>query len=157
MWWQCAIPEWRITGNGPAKPSLEMAGRQDPFVLEPMGCLNGGTIVRHLILPGHTHNSIAVLEVFADVFAQGALVSLMAQYVPCGLQRISEINRRITKPGSIKSAGSFIFAGAGWLYPGTVFGNEKFYSIFFDLEGRFITPSVFGEKTILHEGMSGYP
>ena len=77
---------------------LEMAGQTGPVCFGADGLLKRGTIVRHLILPGHTHNSIAVLELLSDVLPKGALVSLMAQYVPCGrAEEYPEINRRITK------------------------------------------------------------
>ena len=57
-----------------------------------------GTIVRHLILPGHTRNSIEVLDWIKNNLPEGVLVSLMAQYVPCGrAAEFPEINRRITK------------------------------------------------------------
>ena len=44
-----------------------------------------GTIVRHLILPGCTENSLKVLDWLGDTFAPGEiLVSLMRQYTPMG-------------------------------------------------------------------------
>lgn len=45
------------------------------------GMLKRGVLVRHLILPGHTQNSLAVLELLAREFP-GVPVSLMAQYTP---------------------------------------------------------------------------
>ena len=48
------------------------------------GMMLSGTVVRHLILPGHTKNSIAVLECLAKEFGDSILVSLMGQYVPFG-------------------------------------------------------------------------
>lgn len=41
-----------------------------------------GLIVRHLVLPGHTQNSIDCLEWLADHFPPTLHVSLMAQYFP---------------------------------------------------------------------------
>ena len=76
---------------------LEMARQTGPAVLDGDGVMQKGTIVRHLILPGHTKNSIAVLDWLAQNLPQGVLVSLMAQYVPCGrAAEFPEINRRIT-------------------------------------------------------------
>ncbi len=45
------------------------------------GMMKKGVLIRHLILPGHTKNSIAVLELIAREFP-GVPVSLMAQYTP---------------------------------------------------------------------------
>ena len=50
------------------------------------GLLQRGVIVRHLILPAHTRNSLAVLDLLAAEFP-GVPVSLMAQYVPMGRVR----------------------------------------------------------------------
>ena len=42
-----------------------------------------GVIIRHLILPGYTENSLKVLDWIGDTFAPGeVLVSLMRQYTP---------------------------------------------------------------------------
>ena len=44
-----------------------------------------GTIIRHLILPGHVENSLRVLDWIEETFAPGeVLVSLMRQYTPMG-------------------------------------------------------------------------
>ena len=57
-----------------------------------------GTIVRHLILPGNTRNSLATLDWLGKNLPDGTLVSLMAQYIPYGrAMDFPEINRRITK------------------------------------------------------------
>ncbi len=77
---------------------LEMARQTGPAQFDADGMLMRGTIVRHLILPGNTRNSIAVLDWLGENLPEGVLVSLMAQYVPCGRAwDFPEINRRITK------------------------------------------------------------
>ena len=44
-----------------------------------------GTVIRHLILPGCTENSLKVLDWIGETFAPGqVLVSLMRQYTPMG-------------------------------------------------------------------------
>ena len=55
-----------------------------------------GTIIRHLILPGHVENSLKVLDWIGTNFAPGeVLVSLMRQYTPMpGLT--APLNRRVT-------------------------------------------------------------
>lgn len=56
-----------------------------------------GTIIRHLVLPNHTKNSIDALKLLAESF-DSPLVSLMCQYIPCGKAKdIPELNRKITK------------------------------------------------------------
>lgn len=60
------------------------------------GMMDRGVLIRHLILPGHTKNSIAALERIQKEFP-GIPVSLMAQYTPCGnLENFPELGRPIT-------------------------------------------------------------
>ena len=62
------------------------------------GMMKKGVIVRHLILPSHTKNSIAVLDRLARYFKNDVLVSLMCQYVPCGeAKKDPKLNRKITR------------------------------------------------------------
>ena len=59
--------------------------------------MKSGMIIRHLILPQNTNSSIAVLDFIKSNFPN-TVVSLMAQYTPCGdLSEFPEINRKITK------------------------------------------------------------
>lgn len=61
------------------------------------GMLRRGTIIRHLVLPNHTKNSIAVLDIIKERFS-GTLVSLMGQYVPLGnASKHEKLNRKITR------------------------------------------------------------
>ncbi len=77
---------------------LEMFRQTGPAVSDEAGLLQRGTVVRHLILPGHTKNSVAVLEWLAENLPEGVPVSLMAQYVPCGkAAEHPPLDRRITK------------------------------------------------------------
>ncbi len=75
----------------------EMFRQTGPAQYDEGGLMKRGTLVRHLILPGHTRGSIAVLEWLHGRFPEGVPVSLMAQYVPCGhAAQFPEINRRVT-------------------------------------------------------------
>lgn len=62
----------------------------------PDGMMKSGVIVRHLLIPSHIENTLKVIKVFAENFKDHALFSLMAQYVPFGVENMPEINRRIT-------------------------------------------------------------
>lgn len=81
-----------------AEAILEMVRQTGPASFDGDGMLQRGTIVRHLILHGHTRNSIEVLDWLKENLPEGTLVSLMAQYVPCGRAAdYPEVDRRITK------------------------------------------------------------
>lgn len=76
---------------------LEMVRQTGPAVYDEAGMMQRGTVVRHLILPGHTKNSIAVLDWLAANLPDGVPVSVMAQYVPCGKAAdFPPLGRRIT-------------------------------------------------------------
>ena len=61
------------------------------------GMMKKGVIVRHLILPQNTKNSIKVLDLLKENFKDEILVSLMAQYTPLGnAEKFTEKNRKIT-------------------------------------------------------------
>ncbi len=61
------------------------------------GLMVRGVLIRHLILPGHTKNSMAALGRIREEFS-GIPVSLMAQYTPCGnLDEFPELQRPITR------------------------------------------------------------
>ncbi|NLJ30508.1 MAG: radical SAM protein [Clostridiales bacterium] len=75
----------------------EMVRQTGPAQYDKEGLMVRGTLVRHLILPGNTRNSIAVLDRLRRILPEGVPVSLMAQYVPCGRAAdFPEINRKIT-------------------------------------------------------------
>ena len=62
------------------------------------GYIKKGTIVRHLILPGHTANSKAVLTYLYETFGEEIYISIMNQYTPVFPQeKMPELNRRVTR------------------------------------------------------------
>ena len=64
------------------------------------GIMKKGVIVRHLILPAHTKNSLEVLDIVKRRFGDQVLLSLMCQYNPMGKvsdREFSRINRKITR------------------------------------------------------------
>lgn len=61
------------------------------------GLIRRGVIIRHLVLPSHTKNSIGVLKLIAEKFGTEIPVSLMSQYLPAGRAgNFPDINRRLT-------------------------------------------------------------
>lgn len=75
----------------------EMVRQTGKPIFNDDGMMTKGTLVRHLILPQNTKNSIAVLDILKEHFGENILVSLMAQYTPLGrAEEFPEINRKIT-------------------------------------------------------------
>ena len=62
------------------------------------GYMKRGTIVRHLILPGHTRNSKKVLKLLHKTFGKQIYISIMNQYTPVFEQKeYTELNRCVTR------------------------------------------------------------
>ena len=66
--------------------------------LDDDGMMKKGVIVRQLILPAHTRNSMDVLQILKSRFDRQILVSLMCQYVPFGKAKTDpKLGRKITR------------------------------------------------------------
>ena len=90
------------------KAISEMVRQTGKPEFDDSGMMKKGTIVRHLILPQNTKNSMRVLDMLKENFGDTILVSLMAQYVPLGnAERFPEINRKITSREYSKVLGYF--------------------------------------------------
>ncbi len=81
-----------------AAPALaEMIRQTGKPQFDEHGILQKGTVVRHLVLPGCTNESIAVLDWLAQ-FKEYILISVMFQYTPMGdLTAFPSLNRTLTK------------------------------------------------------------
>lgn len=84
----------------------EMIAQAGPPEYGPDGMMVRGVLIRHLILPGHTKNSIAALQLIAKEFPR-IPVSLMAQYTPWGQAKEGipghpELSRSITRRELLK-------------------------------------------------------
>ena len=60
------------------------------------GIMRRGTLIRHLVLPGCTGESLALLRWVKENLPEGIPVSLMSQYVPCNDVKIPVLKRRVT-------------------------------------------------------------
>ncbi len=62
------------------------------------GIAQRGVLVRHLILPNHTRNSIEALNILKENFGDDLTLSLMGQYTPHGKAKDHpKLSRKITK------------------------------------------------------------
>lgn len=78
------------------KAIKEMIRQTGKAVFNDKGIMEKGTIIRHLVLPNHTKNSIGVLDIIKDNF-DDCMVSLMGQYIPLGkANEFEKLNRKIT-------------------------------------------------------------
>ncbi len=76
---------------------LEMFRQTGPYRME-NGQLRSGVLIRHLVLPGHTRNSLQVLDWMAEHLPTGVWLSLMFQYTPVReLSEYPSLNRPLTR------------------------------------------------------------
>lgn len=80
------------------KAILEMYRQVGKPVINSDGIMEKGLIVRHLVLPGHRHESIKLLDRLTEILpADGFLLSLMGQYTPpASPLPYKNLNRRLT-------------------------------------------------------------
>ncbi len=91
------------------------------------GLMKKGVIVRHLILPSHTKNSIEVLDILKKLYGEQIMVSLMCQYVPVGQAvKFSKINRKITHREYEKVKAHFMKSGLDGFTQYLSSADEKF-------------------------------
>jgi len=70
----------------------------EPVFDEKTGNMIKGVIVRHLVLPGHTKDSMAVLDYLWQTYGDMVYISVMNQYTPVVHQEVyTNLNRRVTK------------------------------------------------------------
>lgn len=80
------------------KAILEMYRQVGSPIIDENGIIQRGLIIRHLILPGHTKESIKILDWISENLPKSVYVSLMSQYTPFyEADKHLEINRPITK------------------------------------------------------------
>lgn len=90
-----SAPNYVNTASAAIKEMIFQVGTP---VFDSDGMMKKGVIVRHLILPSHTKNSLGVLDIIKRSYNRQVLVSLMCQYVPVNKAHdFPKINRTITR------------------------------------------------------------
>lgn len=77
----------------------EMVTQTGPPVFDESGIMKRGTVVRHLVLPGNTADSIKVIEYLHKTYGNKIYISIMSQYTPMeGIkEHFPELARKLTK------------------------------------------------------------
>ena len=90
-----SAPNYVNTASAAIKEMIFQVGTP---VIDEDGMMKKGVIVRHLILPSHTKNSLGVLDIIKRSYDKQVLVSLMCQYVPVNKAHdFPKINRTVTR------------------------------------------------------------
>lgn len=81
-----------------SKALMEMKRQCPENIYDDNGIMQKGMIVRHLILPKNTNQSIEILRWIGENLGTDTAISLMAQYTPCDkTDEYPELQRRITQ------------------------------------------------------------
>ncbi len=89
-----AAPDYFLHAAAAVKAMCEQTG---PPEYDDEGILLSGTLVRHLVLPGCTQDSIKVLDFIAQELPAGTPVSLMRQYTPQPDCMVKGMDRAVTQ------------------------------------------------------------
>lgn len=98
-----------------------------------------GVIVRHMVLPGHTKDSQAVIQYLYHTYGECIYLSILNQYTPMpDLQSYPELNRRVTRREYDKVIDYAIHLGVenAWIQEGST-AKESFIPDF-DVVGDYL-------------------
>jgi putative pyruvate formate lyase activating enzyme len=122
-----------------SKAILEMSRQVGKAIFDENGVMKKGLIVRHLILPRNTAQSIKALTWIHENLPEGTLVSLMCQYTPCGeLENFPELQRRLTRREYEKVVDQMLELGLTGGYLQELSSAKEEYIPPFDLTGVII-------------------
>lgn len=122
-----------------SKAILEMSRQVGKAAFDKNGVMKKGLIVRHLILPRNTAQSIKALTWIRENLPEGTLVSLMCQYTPCGeLENFPELQRRLTRREYEKVVDQMLELGLTGGYLQELSSAKEEYIPPFDLSGVII-------------------
>ena len=80
-----------------SKALIEMKRQCPENIYDSNGLIKKGVIVRHLILPQNTNQSIKILQWIKENLGTDTAISIMRQYTPCGkADCFKELQRKIT-------------------------------------------------------------
>lgn len=122
-----------------SKAILEMSRQVGKAAFDKNGVMKKGLIVRHLILPRNTAQSIKALTWIRENLPEETLVSLMCQYTPCGeLENFPELQRRLTRREYEKVVDQMLELGLTGGYLQELSSAKEEYIPPFDLTGVII-------------------
>lgn len=119
-----------------SKALLEMKRQCPENIYDSEGIIKKGLIVRHLILPKNTNQSIEILRWIAENLGTDTAISLMAQYTPYGrIEEFPELQRKITQREYNKVVSFAVEAGFKNIFTQEFASSSEEFIPDFDLTG----------------------
>lgn len=109
----------------------QMISQVGDIKLDDKGIMQSGVLIRHLVLPNHTKNSIAVLDLIKANFGTDVPVSLMGQYFPTdnilkNADKYDKLTRKLTKREYNKVADYMVDLGLDGFYQGLESADKSY-------------------------------
>ncbi len=73
-----------------------MIRQQPKAVFDDSGIMKKGVIVRHLLLPGCSHDTKRILAYLFKTYGDSIYISIMSQFTPIAMEAYSDLNRTVT-------------------------------------------------------------
>lgn len=111
-------------------------GNEELCTFDEDGMMKHGVIVRHMILPGHTKDSIDVIRTLYEKYGDSVYISIMNQYTPLPhVKKYRELDRKVTRREYDKVVSAAIDMGVSnaYIQDGET-GSDSFIPSF-DYEG----------------------
>lgn len=114
----------------------EMIRQTGSGIFDDNGIMQKGTIIRHLILPKNTNQSIAIIDWLKENVPNDTYISLMSQYTPVvHSEQYPELNRRITEREYGKVLNYLLDSGFENIFAQESLSADETYIPEFDLTG----------------------
>ena len=140
-----------------AKTARQLAGAPDYFpvalaairamcqakgapVYDGEGLMRSGTLVRHLILPLRTSESLGILDAIARELPPGTPVSLMRQYTPMNGVNLPGLDRRLTAREYARVCDFMLALGLEGYVQSRESADSAFTPAFMDVESTRLFP-----------------
>lgn len=114
---------------------IEMYRQVGPVKLDSDGIMEKGMIIRHLMLPGETENTLDVIDFVSSQFGDNVIFSLMSQFTPNHQCNIPELSRTITEEEYNRAVDYMYLCGMENAYIQDFSSAKKEYTPPFDLSG----------------------
>lgn len=119
-----------------SKAIIEMKRQCPESIFDEEGIMKRGIIVRHLILPKNTNQSLKILDWIKENLGTDTVISLMSQYTPYGkIAAFPELQRKITEREYFKVVGYAENLGFGNIFTQSFLSADEKFIPDFDFTG----------------------
>ncbi len=114
---------------------IEMYRQVGPVKLDSDGIMEKGMIIRHLMLPGETENTLDVIDFVSSQFGDNVIFSLMSQFTPNPQFSFPELQRTVSEEEYNRAVDYMYLCGMDNAYVQDFSSAKKEYTPPFDLSG----------------------